>query len=83
MIRKRRKSAGVNVGGVKVGGYAPIVVQSMTDTHSEDAENTARQIAALASAGSELVRITVNAEKAARAVPEIVKRVEDSRADNR
>jgi (E)-4-hydroxy-3-methylbut-2-enyl-diphosphate synthase len=77
MIRKRRKSAGVNVGGVKVGGYAPIVVQSMTDTHSEDAENTARQIAALASAGSELVRITVNTEKAARAVPEIVKRVED------
>jgi (E)-4-hydroxy-3-methylbut-2-enyl-diphosphate synthase len=77
MIHSRRKSVGVNVGGVMVGGGAPIVVQSMTNTNSEDVESTARQIMALAAAGSELVRITVNTHEAAMAVPEIVKRVED------
>jgi (E)-4-hydroxy-3-methylbut-2-enyl-diphosphate synthase len=77
MIPSRRKSVGVNVGGVRVGGGAPIVVQSMTNTNSEDVEGTARQVAALAAAGSELVRITVNTALAAKAVPEIVKRVED------
>ena len=77
MIGARRKSVGVNVGGVMVGGCAPIVVQSMTNTNSEDRESTARQIAALAAAGSEFVRITVNTEEAAKAVPEIVKMVED------
>ena len=65
----------VGVGGVRVGGNAPIVVQSMTNTNTEDIEATARQVAALADAGSELVRITVNTPAAARAVPEIVKRV--------
>ena len=73
----RRTSVGVNVGGVMVGGGAPIVVQSMTNTDSADAETTALQIAALAKAGSELVRITVNTHEAARAVPEIAQRVED------
>ncbi len=77
MIQSRRKSAGVNVGGVMVGGGAPIVVQSMTNTNSEDVESTARQVAALAAAGSELVRITVNTPEAARAVPEIIKQTQD------
>jgi (E)-4-hydroxy-3-methylbut-2-enyl-diphosphate synthase len=77
MIQPRRKSIGVNVGGVMVGGGAPIVVQSMTNTNSEDVESTARQIIALAEAGSELVRITINTPEAAKAVPEILKRVED------
>jgi (E)-4-hydroxy-3-methylbut-2-enyl-diphosphate synthase len=65
----------VNVGGVTIGGGAPIVVQSMTNTNTEDIEGTARQIAALADAGSELVRITVNTPAAAKAVPEILTRV--------
>jgi (E)-4-hydroxy-3-methylbut-2-enyl-diphosphate synthase len=73
----RRTSVGVKVGGVMVGGGAPIVVQSMTNTDSADPETTALQIAALARAGSELVRITVNTHEAARAVPEISQRVED------
>jgi len=77
MIQARRKSVGVGVGGVRVGGEAPIVVQSMTNTNSEDIESTADQVAALAAAGSELVRITVNTPEAARAVPEITKRVRD------
>jgi (E)-4-hydroxy-3-methylbut-2-enyl-diphosphate synthase len=76
MIQSRRKSVGVNVGGVMVGGDAPIVVQSMTNTNSEDIEGTVHQISALAAAGSELVRISVNTPEAARAVPEIVERVE-------
>lgn len=73
----RRSSVGVNVSGVMVGGGAPIVVQSMTNTDSADAEATALQIAALARAGSELVRITVNTHEAAKAVPEIAQRVEE------
>jgi (E)-4-hydroxy-3-methylbut-2-enyl-diphosphate synthase len=77
MIQQRRKSIGVNVGGVMVGGDVPIVVQSMTNTNSEDVESTARQIIALAEAGSELVRITINTPEAAKAVPEILKIVED------
>jgi len=77
MIQSRRKSVGVNVGGVMVGGGAPVVVQSMTNTNSEDVESTAGQISALAAAGSELVRITVNTPEAARAVPEIIKRIQD------
>jgi (E)-4-hydroxy-3-methylbut-2-enyl-diphosphate synthase len=67
----RRKTVGVNVGGVRVGGDAPIVVQSMTNTDTADIEATARQIAALARAGSELVRITVDRDEAAAAVPHI------------
>ena len=75
MNQYRRKSIRVNVGGIPVGGGAPIVVQSMTNTNSEDIEATTRQIVALAASGSELVRITVNTPEAAKAVPEIVKRV--------
>ena len=63
------------VGGVKVGGGAPIVVQSMTNTDTADAMATAEQVIALNEAGSELVRVTVNNEEAAAAVPELVDRV--------
>ena len=65
----RRQTHAVNVGGVIVGGGAPIVVQSMTNTDTADAEGTARQVAALARAGSEIVRITVDRDEAAKAVP--------------
>ena len=68
----RRKAVNVNVGGVLVGSGAPVVVQSMTNTDTADIEGTVQQIAALARAGSELVRITVNNDDAARAVPYIV-----------
>ena len=71
----RRGSVGVDVGGVIVGGGHPIVVQSMTNTDTADADATAIQVARLAHAGSELVRITVNNEAAAAAVPEIVRKV--------
>jgi (E)-4-hydroxy-3-methylbut-2-enyl-diphosphate synthase len=71
----RREAHAVNVAGVIVGGGAPIVVQSMTNTDTADAESTARQIAALARAGSELVRITVDRDEAAKAVPAIRERL--------
>ncbi|MGA8956754.1 MAG: flavodoxin-dependent (E)-4-hydroxy-3-methylbut-2-enyl-diphosphate synthase, partial [Pseudolabrys sp.] len=72
---ERHKSVGVDVGGVVVGGGAPIVVQSMTNTDTADVEATARQVAALAAAGSELVRITVDRDEAAAAVPRIKERL--------
>jgi len=72
----RRRSRMVDIGGVKVGGAAPIVVQSMTNTDTADAPATARQVAELARAGSELVRITVNTPEAAAAVPRIRERLE-------
>jgi (E)-4-hydroxy-3-methylbut-2-enyl-diphosphate synthase len=68
----RRKSVSVNVGGVKVGGPHPIVVQSMTNTDTADSGATVNQIMDLARAGSELVRVTVNTDEAAQAVPRIV-----------
>src|SRR3954464_3971686 len=68
----RRKSVAVNIGGVKVGGGNPIVVQSMTNTDTADVTSTVNQVLALAKAGSELVRVTVNTEAAAAAVPKIV-----------
>jgi len=68
----RRKSVPVNVGGVMVGGDNPIVVQSMTNTDTADVTGTSNQVLALAKAGSEIVRVTVNTEEAARAVPKIV-----------
>jgi (E)-4-hydroxy-3-methylbut-2-enyl-diphosphate synthase len=71
----RHKTVAVNVGGVTVGGGAPIVVQSMTNTDTADVESTARQVAALARAGSELVRITVDRDEAAAAVPAIKERL--------
>ena len=71
----RRPSIGVQIGKVIVGGGAPIVVQSMTNTDTEDPVSTAKQIAELARAGSELVRITVNTPAAAAAVPRIAERL--------
>src|SRR3989440_4839606 len=73
---ERRKSAVVDVGGVKVGGDHPIVVQSMTNTDTVDVAGTVNQVMALARAGSELVRVTVNTEQAAAAVPKIVETIE-------
>ena len=67
----RRKSVSVNVGGVSVGGTSPIVVQSMTNTDTADAIGTVKQIQKLAAAGSELVRITVNNNEAAKQVSKI------------
>ncbi len=68
----RRRSVAVSVGKVKVGGDHPIVVQSMTNTDTADVQSTVNQVMALAQAGSELVRVTVNTDEAARAVPKIV-----------
>src|SRR5207302_8448418 len=73
----RHQSVPVNVGGVWVGGNHPIAVQSMTNTDTADAGATAGQAQALALAGSELVRVTVNTREAARAVPEIVARLRE------
>src|ERR1700676_794698 len=71
----RRKTYGVNVGHVRVGGGAPIVVQSMTNTDTADAAGTAQQCLELADAGSEIVRVTVTVPEAAAAVPEIKRRL--------
>jgi len=68
----RRRSVAVSIGSVKVGGPNPIVVQSMTNTDTADVMSTVNQVMALATAGSELVRVTVNTDDAARAVPRIV-----------
>jgi (E)-4-hydroxy-3-methylbut-2-enyl-diphosphate synthase len=68
----RRNSVPVTIGKVRVGSDAPVVVQSMTNTDTADVESTVQQIAALARAGSEMVRITVNNDDAAKAVPYIV-----------
>jgi len=65
------------VGCIQVGGQAPVIVQSMANTNTEDAAATARQVRELAEAGSELVRITVNTPKAAETVPEIIRRLRD------
>ncbi|PYO89416.1 MAG: 4-hydroxy-3-methylbut-2-en-1-yl diphosphate synthase [Gemmatimonadetes bacterium] len=71
-VSTRRPTVTVNVGGVPVGSAHPIVVQSMTNTDTADAAATAAQVRALHAAGSELVRVTVNTDEAARAVPAIV-----------
>src|SRR5919112_913500 len=68
----RRASVAANVGGVRIGGTNPIVVQSMTNTDTADVPSTVNQVMALAQAGSELVRVTVNTDEAARAVPKVV-----------
>ena len=70
-IASRRKSVAVKVGNVTIGGDAPVVVQSMTNTDTADADGTAQQVADLHRAGSEIVRITVDREEAAKAVPYI------------
>jgi (E)-4-hydroxy-3-methylbut-2-enyl-diphosphate synthase len=74
---ERRRTVTAWVGNVPVGSGYPVVVQSMTNTDTADAASTAGQVAALAAAGSQLVRITVNNEEAAAAVPEIVQRLAD------
>jgi (E)-4-hydroxy-3-methylbut-2-enyl-diphosphate synthase len=73
--QERRNSVAVDVGGVMVGGGAPVVVQSMTNTDTADIAGTVAQVAALARAGSELVRITVDRDEAAAAVPHIKERL--------
>ena len=72
---------GSGAGAVTVGGGAPIVVQSMTNTDTADVESTARQVQQLAAAGSELVRITVNTAEAAAAVPHIAERLQQLRCN--
>jgi (E)-4-hydroxy-3-methylbut-2-enyl-diphosphate synthase len=73
---KRRKTFTATIGGVRVGSNAPVMVQSMTNTDTTDIPGTVKQIAALARAGSEVVRVTVNNDDAARAVPRIVEGLE-------
>jgi (E)-4-hydroxy-3-methylbut-2-enyl-diphosphate synthase len=75
LVQRRRPSVAVRVGPVTLGGGAPVAVQSMTDTDTADVEATVRQVRQLVEAGSELVRVTVNTEDAARAVPYIVDRL--------
>jgi len=81
MAVRRRQTPTVVVGGVPIGSAYPVVVQSMTNTDTADAAATAAQVEALAAAGSELVRVTVNNEEAAQAVPEIVQRLRDRGVD--
>ncbi|HCK61067.1 MAG TPA: 4-hydroxy-3-methylbut-2-en-1-yl diphosphate synthase [Gemmatimonadetes bacterium] len=78
MIPERRKTVAVDVGGVRIGGDAPVIVQSMTNTDTADVQSTCDQISLLAEAGSQLVRITVNNHEAAQAVPEIVSRLREA-----
>lgn len=73
----RHRTHEVRVGKVRIGGEAPVVVQSMTNTDTADAAATAEQVAALARAGSQIVRVTVNNDEAAQAVPEVVARLAD------
>lgn len=72
----RRASVGVDVGGVMVGGGAPVVVQSMTNTDTADVDGTVAQVAALSRAGSQIVRITVDRDESAAAVPKIRERLD-------
>ena len=80
-ILKRRKSYTAKIGNVRVGGNAPVMVQSMTNTDTADVSSTVQQVAALARAGSEVVRVTVNNEAAAAAVRPIVDRLADMGVD--
>jgi (E)-4-hydroxy-3-methylbut-2-enyl-diphosphate synthase len=77
MTIARRPTTTVDVGGVRVGSAHPVVVQSMTNTDTADADGTAIQVARLAHAGSELVRVTVNNDAAAAAVPEMLRKLRD------
>src|SRR5579863_9055751 len=78
---ERHQTVGVRVGNVTVGGGAPIVVQSMTNTDTADVDATTKQVAALARAGSEIVRITVDRDEAAAAVPHIKERLLKQKVD--
>src|SRR6202161_1179772 len=73
---QRRKTVTCSINGVRVGSDAPVVVQSMTNTDTADIASTVQQVAALARAGSELVRVTVNNDEAAAAVPHIVEQLD-------
>ena len=75
-LQTRRRSVPVRIGGVALGGDAPVIVQSMTNTDTADIDATTKQVAALARAGSELVRITVDRAEAAAAVPTIRERLD-------
>src|SRR5512143_2939389 len=75
-LQPRRTTVVANVGGVKIGSGHPVVVQSMTNTDTADVASTVEQVIALARAGSELVRVTVNTEDAAKAVAPIVERLD-------
>ena len=75
-MNPRRKSSTVRVGNVSIGGISPIIVQSMTNTDTADIEGTVTQVKALARAGSELVRVTVNNDESAAAVPHIRERLD-------
>jgi len=81
VLGKRRQTYAVKVGKIQVGGGAPVVVQSMTNTDTADPLGTAKQVLELAQAGSEIVRVTVNSPEAAAAVPEMVKRVRGGGSD--
>ncbi|MGC8737139.1 MAG: flavodoxin-dependent (E)-4-hydroxy-3-methylbut-2-enyl-diphosphate synthase [Candidatus Hydrogenedens sp.] len=81
IFHPRKKTYSVRVRNCFIGGEAPIVVQAMTNTNTEDAEATARQVADLFQAGAEIVRITVNTPLSAKSVPEIRKRLEDMGLD--
>ncbi len=78
---KTRTSVGVRIGGLQVGGGAPVVVQSMANTDTADAAATAAQCLDLIRAGSEMVRVTVNTPEAARSVPEVKRRLLDAGSD--
>src|SRR5271167_2499089 len=80
-MNPRRTSLGVKVGSVSIGGTSPIVVQSMTNTDTADIEGTVAQVKSLARAGSELVRVTVNNDEAAAAVPYIRERLDAQNID--
>ena len=80
-VWNRRKTVEVDVGGIRIGGENPVVVQSMTNTDTADVPATVAQVAELAVAGSEIVRVTVNHDAAARALPEIVSRLADRGVD--
>ena len=80
-FRARHRTVGVRVGRVPVGGGAPVVVQSMSNTDTADVASTVQQALELAEAGSELVRVTVNVDEAAQAIPEIRKRLADAGCD--
>lgn len=75
-MQNRHQTLPVKVGSITIGGQAPIVVQSMTDTDTADVESTVKQILSLAQAGSELVRLTVNNDDAARAIPYIKEKLQ-------
>ncbi len=77
VFRPRRQTVTATIGGVKVGSEVPVVVQSMTNTDTADAKATAEQVAALHKAGSQIVRMTVNNDEAAAAVPEVRQRLRD------